>query len=325
MTIPLVSICIPTYNGARWLEETLHSALAQTYSGLEILIVDDNSTDGTLDVVGSFDDSRIRVVVNERNIGAVRNRNRCVMLSKGSLIKFLFQDDILYPTCVEKMIRIFQEHEQIGMVFSPRDVLLENPDDPIAISWKKQHGILHTRFSQLSMVNRGIDLFNSWLISGFLENWVGEPSNVMVRKSCLETVGLFNIRMWQCSDYEMWIRLMFFCDVGFIDEQLSAFRFHSGMLTFVNKRQKRDWLDRLWLLEGLLQHKEIRKQFPEIKLLKDREAKRIARTRVGHILGISKSNSLPVHGMLRSLIGYWIYCFQSLIHRAPSIHGDISS
>jgi len=317
----LVSICIPSYNGASWIEEALRSALAQTYQPLEVLVVDDASTDHTLRVVRSFRDPRIRVVANERNLGLVRNRNRCVRLSRGSLVKFLFQDDLLYSTCVEKMARLLEGHDRVGMVFAPRDILLENPKDPTAIAWRETYGILHTKFAHLSQVNRGMDLFNLWLANDFQGNWVGEPSSVMLRKACLERVGLFNTRMGLCSDYEMWIRMMYFYDAGFIDEPLSAFRFHSTSASSVNVKQNRYWLERLWLLEGLLQHREIRESHPRIKLLRDLEIKdrmSILRQRIARV---KPNSSISVQFMLRSLADY--YCtriLHSLTHRAGSVH-----
>src|SRR5208282_3377409 len=99
------------------------SALAQTYVPLEIVIVDDGSTDDTLKIVRSFRDSRLRIYENRRNLGIVGNRNESIKLSKGDYIKFLFQDDLLYPNCVEKMVQIIEAHENVGLVFSSRDIL----------------------------------------------------------------------------------------------------------------------------------------------------------------------------------------------------------
>jgi len=315
---PLVSVCIPTYNGAKWIGEALRSALAQTYEPLEILIVDDASTDQTFDVIRSFNDPRIRVEVNRKNLGAVRNRNRCVTISKGSLVKFLFQDDLLYPTCVEKMARLFEVYKRVGIVFAPRDVLSEDSDDPAVIAWKEHNSMLHTRFGvRLGEVNRGVNLFNFWLASGFRENWVGEPSNVMLRKAYLEEVGLFNTRMRQCSDYEMWIRMMYFYDVGFIDEPLSAFRLHSASATFANIQRNRNWLDMMWLLEGLLRYAQIRKSHPQIKRLRYHEAKRTVEQQIQRI---RRRDPTPALYMLRSLADYCIYLLQSSIHHVTSIH-----
>jgi glycosyltransferase involved in cell wall biosynthesis len=298
---PLVSICIPTYNGARFIEETLRSALTQKYEPLEIVIVDDASTDHTLDIVRSLNDPRIRVEVNHHNLGHVRNWNRCLRLSAGSLVKFLFQDDLLYPTCVEKMARVFELHKGVGMVFSPRDVLLENPDDPKAVAWKNRCGTLHARFVSLGEVNRGIDLFNQWLARGFRENWVGEPSSVMIRRACVEKVGLFNTSIYQFADAEMWMRLMYFYDVGFINEPLSAFRFHSASATSANVRENLHWLDTMWTLEGLLSREEIRNTHPQIKLLRYPEAARVVRRQIRRI---GRQEKVPVRSMIRSLAEY---------------------
>jgi len=314
----LVSICIPTYNGARWLERSLRSALAQTYQRLEILIVDDASTDNTVKLANSFHDRRIRVHVNNSNLGLVGNWNRCLTLSKGTLIKFLFQDDLLYPTCVEKMVQLLEKHPRVSMVFSPRNVLLDDPADPEAVAWKERFGILHTRFTTLREVNRGRRLFNQWFAHQFAENWVGEPSCVMLRKACVKRIGMFNTRMSQIADIEMWARFMYFYDVGFIEEPLSAFTFHTGSATSVNIKRRLAYLDRLWLIEGLLSYKEIRRSHPQLKWLRFFEATHGLKRQVG---GRHGQGSTSVPGRRRALAEYLGYLFLELLHAAPSIHG----
>jgi len=317
---PLVSICIPTHNGARWIERSLRSAMSQTYQPVEILIVDDASTDDTAKIATSFHDPRIRVEVNKSKLGLVRNWNRCITLSKGTLVKFLFQDDMLYPTCVEKMVLILEKYPRIGIVFSPRDILLENPHDPTAIDWEKQYGTLHTRFNSLSEVNQGIDLFNQWLRCGFAENWVGEPSCVMVRKECVERIGMFNTRMIQIADIEMWVRLMYFYDLGFIEEPLSAFTFHPSSTTSLNIARKYPHLDRLWLMQGLLCYREIRRTHPEIRWLKFLEIARALKLQlVAHHRRKQRATPLlPVRP--QALADYLGYLLLDFFHAAPSIH-----
>jgi len=314
----LVSICIPTHDGALWIERSLRSALAQTYEPLEILVLDNASADRTLELVRSFRDPRIRVEVNERDIGMVRNLNRCVRLAKGSLVKFLMQDDLLYPMCVEKMAQLFEENQQLGMAFAPRDVLMENPEDPDAVAWKKQYGTLHTGFKFLSRMNRGRDLFNQLLACGFQENWIGEPSSVMLKKACLEQIGLFNTQMRQDVDLETWIRMMYFYDVGFVGQPLSVFRFHSASATSANRQKNLRWLDRMWLLEGLLRHEEIRRNNPKIKRLRWLEAANVLKCQV---LRIYHRETMPILYMLKSFADYLNYRLLVPIHRAPTIHG----
>lgn len=107
---PYVSVCIPTYNGGKYIRECIESILVQTYSDFEILIVDDKSSDETIEVVEEFAkrDKRIRIVRNQQNLGLVKNWNRCVELSEGEWIKFLFQDDLLAPDCIEELINACQ-------------------------------------------------------------------------------------------------------------------------------------------------------------------------------------------------------------------------
>lgn len=267
-TIPLVSVCIPTYNGARWIAPALQSALAQTWPCLEIVVVDDASTDATAAIARSVADSRVRVVVNDRNHGLVPNWNRCFRLARGSYVKLLFQDDLLHPECVEEMARLALEDERIGLVFAPRKILLEDPDDPEAVAWKEEYGTLHHRFPPLQRRNRGRELFEPWLRAGFRENWVGEPSCALIRRDCVERLGGFNTRMFQGPDFEMWIRMMYFYDVGFLDRPLSTFRLHPFSTTYENDRLNRSWLDMLWLLEGLLSYPEIRRDYPQIRRLR---------------------------------------------------------
>ncbi|MDQ8738630.1 glycosyltransferase family 2 protein [Paenibacillus sp. LHD-38] len=95
METPFMSVCIPTYNRAERLADSIRSVLEQSFQDFELVIVDNRSTDHTEAVVASFDDDRIRFIVNEWNIGAPANHNRCLIEAKGKYIKFLHSDDTL--------------------------------------------------------------------------------------------------------------------------------------------------------------------------------------------------------------------------------------
>lgn len=220
---PPVSICIPTYNGAKWLRECLDSATAQSYADVEILVVDDASTDDTAEVARSVGDERVRVVVSERNRGLVGNWNECLRLARGEFIKFLFQDDTLHPLCVEKMLGMMLAQPLAGLVFAPRNVIVE-PDVTAeqARRWLDYAETLHRRFDLSPGVNDGRALFLQHLRKKFLACCVGEPTTVLLRRQCFERLGLFNPRLHQVCDIEMWLRVMYFYDVGFVDEKLSS-------------------------------------------------------------------------------------------------------
>src|SRR5713226_4940123 len=112
-----VSVCIPTFNGAKWILPSINSVLSQSCLPFEILVIDDASTDDTVELVRSLENERIRLIVNDRNLGIPVNWNRCVDLSRGEFVKFLFQDDLLYPECIEKMVRLLLANPSLGLVF----------------------------------------------------------------------------------------------------------------------------------------------------------------------------------------------------------------
>ncbi len=313
-TSPLVSICIPTFNAARWIQACLESALAQTYTPLEVLIIDDASTDETVELIRAVDDKRIRVLVNEQNVGLAQNWNKCIEMSRGDFIKFLFHDDILYPDCVEKMMRLLRSNENVGLVFSPRDVIVEgDPEAESTKKWLRNWTTLHTRFRALEPVNRGRDLFAQYLSRGFHGNWIGEPSSVLIRKECFTRLGLFNPNLYQVCDVEMWLRIMLSYDIGFLPEKLSAFRIHSDSTSFHNLVSRRNFLDQLWLLESLSNCNATMPAYPEIERLRALELLRLAKAFLLHPLAIGRwlrTDQLARRGIRRfpkwtkSAVGY---------------------
>jgi glycosyltransferase involved in cell wall biosynthesis len=288
-TLPLVSVCIPTFNAARWILDCLESARAQSYPRFEVLIIDDASTDETVELIRSIDDERIRMVVNDQNIGLARNWNKCVKMSRGDFIKFLFHDDILYPDCVEKMMQLLLSNENVGLVFSPRDIIVEgDPENELAKVWLQNCTTLHTRFRAIEPINHGRELFAQYLSRGFRGNWIGEPSSVLIRKECFTRLGLFNPNLYQVCDVEMWLRIMFSYDIGFLPEKVTAFRFHSDSTSFRNITSRRNVLDQLWLLESLSNCNAIISVYPEIERIRALELLRCAKAFLLHPFAIGR-------------------------------------
>lgn len=100
----LVSIVMPSFNTAEYIKESIDSVLNQTYENFELIVVDDNSTDDSIDVVKSYDDTRIKLIINNENKGAAFSRNKALLESKGEWIAFLDSDDIWESTKLEKQI-----------------------------------------------------------------------------------------------------------------------------------------------------------------------------------------------------------------------------
>ena len=267
---PLVSICIPTFNGEEWLRNCLNSALHQTYDHLEILILDDVSTDDTVSIARTFRDERIRISVNPRNRGLVGNWNECIRLAQGSLIKLLFQDDTLYPECIEKMLGMFAADPHLGLVFARRDIVVE-PDAPAELARQlvANYSEPHLKFAALRKVTSGRQLFAEHLGKELYSSCIVEPPSTLIRKTVFQELGLFNTRLHQICDIEMWLRIMFYYDIGFVDEKLLSYRFHGQAATASNHATGKNKYDRFWLLEGLCSHAEIKEAYPEIVKWRD--------------------------------------------------------
>lgn len=122
---PLVSICIPCYNSENTIGRTIQSVLDQTYPNLEIIVSDNASTDRTVEVVRQIQDDRIKLFINETNVGMTKNFKAAISRSSGRYVKCLCADDIIAPECVEKQVNAFLSHpsDNIVMVTAEKNVI----------------------------------------------------------------------------------------------------------------------------------------------------------------------------------------------------------
>jgi glycosyltransferase involved in cell wall biosynthesis len=115
---PLVSICIPAFNSEETIASTIQSILAQTYNNLEIIVLDNASTDNTPDVISKFNDKRLILIRNEINIGAEANFTKGVNLAKGEFVALFHADDIYDHQIIEKQVHVFEKYPEVGAVFT---------------------------------------------------------------------------------------------------------------------------------------------------------------------------------------------------------------
>ncbi|MGM0456178.1 MAG: glycosyltransferase [Cyanobacteriota bacterium] len=244
---PLVTVCIPTYNGEKFLSEALASVSEQTYPNLEILLSDDSSEDGTLDQLKAFAATSphpCRIYHNPQR-GMVNNWNFCIQQARGMYLKFLFQDDRLDPDCIRKLVNLAQTDADLGLVFCARRLELWDsspeslPKTPILqILWTYCREI-HRGWSQLQACQRGTTLLADSQLWRFPLNKIGEPTAVLLRKSAVEAVGGFDADLSQLVDVELWWRLLATASVGFVEEPLAVFRLHPGQQTVKNAAEGR--------------------------------------------------------------------------------------
>lgn len=242
MKMPLVSICIPVYNGSLFLKEALESILNQTYTNIEVIISDDNSSDNSLQIINDFK-KRTEIpfhIYNHKPSGIGANWNNCVRHANGDYIKFLFQDDTISSSCVAKMIDLALSDSKVGLVYCKRKILydIDNIDHQ---NWIRHSGILHQSWFGIKVVEGLLDgkkcLSDLNLVNNPL-NKIGEPTAVLIKKSCFNKVGYFDENLKQALDINFWFRLMKHYKIGFIDEELISFRLHKDQATFLNHLNK---------------------------------------------------------------------------------------
>ncbi len=115
---PLISVILPTYNGGKHIAETLESVLNQTHKNIEIIITDDCSTDRTVEIIKSYNDERIKLYVNEKNLGIANNTNKALSLATGEFIMMQDHDDISSPFRAEGMLKVLLENKDLTGVNS---------------------------------------------------------------------------------------------------------------------------------------------------------------------------------------------------------------
>ena len=123
MIEPLVSVCIPTFNGAEFIRQTLDSILCQTYKNLEIIIRDDCSADNTVEILYSFVDNRIKIEIASENTGGTQNWNNVTSEIKGKYLKVVCQDDILDQNCIEKEVHTIETNPAASFCWSRRRII----------------------------------------------------------------------------------------------------------------------------------------------------------------------------------------------------------
>lgn len=225
-----VSVCLPIYNGALYIRDAIQSIFNQTAIPQEIIVSDSGSSDGSENIVR--EEARkaqaTLIILPTKTRGMVANWNSAIRAASGKYIKFLFQDDLLHSNCLEEMVTLAESDKRIGLVFSPRDLVVEpSVEDAWIARWLVQHQNLSAAFGNLKTNQPGSLLLRSPELLQQPLNKVGEPTAVLVRTDLFGKVGLFNENMRQLVDMEMWVRLMATSHVGYIPRALSSVRVHA--------------------------------------------------------------------------------------------------
>lgn len=206
MSAPLVSVLLTAYNRAEYLAASIESVLAQTYGDFELIITDDRSSDDTLAIAREYEqrDSRVRVHANERNLGDYSNRNFAASLASGEFLKFHDSDDVMYPHCLEVMVRYLAASPPAAFALSAHRAW---PGAPCPIA--------STPYLSYQREFLGFGMFNQG------------PANALFRTEPFRRLGGFD-DLGPHSDLAFWLRACRSVTVLLIPADLYWYRVHEG-------------------------------------------------------------------------------------------------
>ena len=202
----LVSVIIPIYNGQRYLEQTVRSALDQTYAPVELICIIDGTNDGSADILRRLNDGRIAILEQE-NRGATYTRNYGLSLAKGEFVLFLDQDDVLHPEFLERTVRQIVRTGSTGVAVNGH--LIDGQGKRI----RRMYRINKPKLTLKSLL-KGNQMYTA--------------SQVLLRRDKLAKIGSFDVLADQADDWDMWIRHARNGKLTFLDRDLIAYRMHDS-------------------------------------------------------------------------------------------------
>jgi glycosyltransferase involved in cell wall biosynthesis len=210
---PRVTVCVPVYNGGRFLAATIESVLKQTCGDWELVISDNRSTDNTVAVAQQYADARIRLLESERHLCLADSWNRTLLQARGAYIKVLCADDLLYPGCLAEQIQALDHPRNSGvaLTFCDRDVI--GSQDEVLLRRRNPFvpGFIPGRALVRQCARLGTNL-------------IGEPMVGLFRKAELRLAGKFEADNPYLIDLAFWASLLKHGDAYFIAKPLAAFR-----------------------------------------------------------------------------------------------------
>jgi len=218
---PTVSVVMPVYNAEEYVREAIDSILQQTFSDIELLIINDGSTDRSLEIIRSCSDMRIRLINNITNIGLAKVRNQGIREAKGQYIAWLDADDKSHPDRLMKQVNFMNINHEIGLCGTWVKTIGPNRND--GWLYPNDPDVLKCRL-----------LFDDPFAT----------SSIMLRSSLLTQFNLsFSTEYPPAEDYDLWERLSHHCRFSNITEFLTYYRLHSSQTSIIKavQQQKAVW------------------------------------------------------------------------------------
>jgi len=228
---PLVSVIIPAYNHELYVGETLQSVVGQTYPNIEIIIINDGSTDKTGEIIKSYLYKNRHLNINffeKDNEGISKTLNKGLSMANGEYIAVIASDDLWHSQKIEKQVCLMENNKNIGLVFSDATFIEK---DKLTNKYTNYKPFIPKLFKN--------NIQNTNIYETLLKGNIIPALTVMVRKKCFDDVGVFDENL-RGEDHDMWLRITQKYPVGFIDEPLAYYRMHSS------NASKKDTLSFVW-------------------------------------------------------------------------------
>lgn len=213
---PKISVVIPTYNKAQSLKKAIESVLNQTYQNLEVIVIDDGSTDETKEVVKSFKDPRI-IYFWKKNKGPASARNMGIKRAKGKYIAFLDSDDLWLKEKLEKQIDFMERNPETGLLGTG---CYEVTDKGKAIGKK-----IFPRKNKV--LQKDLIKYNPFI-----------QSSIMTKREVFDKVGLYDEKFRESEDYELWLRLAEYYKIGNLPVPLVMKRYYQESLSSAKDKEQ---------------------------------------------------------------------------------------
>lgn len=213
LPLPKISIIMPVYNGAAFVNKSIDSVLSQTFDDFELITINDGSSDNTREVIKKYTDRRIAYLQNRKNQGVPKTRNKGLAAARGKYIAYCDHDDIYYPRHLERMAAVLDARRDIGLVYAR--YLIVEPGKPTQV------------FPASDLQDKNW----KWKLKD-----IGAPLNIMHRIECTRKAGGFDesevITKNSGEDYELWLRIADYFKCYYLKEILGEFVFHSRNRSF---------------------------------------------------------------------------------------------
>ena len=214
---PVVSVCMPVYNGRAYIRKAVDSVLAQSMEDFELLICDDCSSDETMDIVESYDDPRIRIFRNENNLGLVGNWNRVISYARGKYIKLMMQDDILGTDALKSQVSLLESNPKA--VLSIGNTAVIDGNDNVIMKrhrFKRDTVIDGRKYARRSLRGRNIYC---------------EPPNHMYKREMISKIGIYDDSLIYTPDWDYCLLLSEIGDVACTSTEVMRFRISDSQKT----------------------------------------------------------------------------------------------